>query len=225
MKSASYNTNPEIAKSALHIYRDSPLSVRLMAGARTYICPVQPLIDEVPQKAIVFDIGCGNGLFLSVLVDRGKIEGGLGVDSNKMVVESAKKIMSRLLAEKHSNAKINFIAVNKASEWPEALFSCVSMIDVIHHIPPALQEEFFFEAARRVAPGGMLLYKDMCARPLWKALANRLHDLILARQWIHYVPVDRIKKWAYSCGLQIERETSYSILSYGHEKLVFKRKA
>lgn len=61
------------------------------------------------------------------------------------------------------------------------------MIDVLHHINPRQQQNVVKEAVSRVAPGGLFLCKDIDVRPRWRNLANRLHDLILARKWINNV--------------------------------------
>src|SRR6266576_3469231 len=77
-----------------------------------------------------------------------------------------------------------------------ALPATVSMIDVMHHVPPSFQKEFLLTACRHVRPSGLLIYKDMCRRPRWRAAANRLHDLVLARQWINYLPISQVELWA-----------------------------
>jgi SAM-dependent methyltransferase len=67
-------------------------------------------------------------------------------------------------------------------ELPRGPFDVGSLIDVMHHVPPVEQQGLFAGAAKRVRPGGVF-YKDMRVKPRWKAWANRLHDLALARQW------------------------------------------
>jgi hypothetical protein len=69
----------------------------------------------------------------------------------------------------------------------------------------------------------MLLYKDMCDAPAWRAGLNRLHDLVIARQWINYVPVEDADRWATDCGLAIERTEWIAMLWYGHELRVYRR--
>jgi len=101
----------------------------------------------------------------------------------------------------------------------------VSLIDVPHHVPPAGQRECFLTAAARLGPGGVLIYKDMARRPVWRALANRLHDLVLARQWIHYVPVERVEGWAAEAGLGLTRAARFNRLWYAHELRVFRSPA
>ncbi len=217
-------TEKNIDETVSDIYRHSPLAVRLFAFARIRACPMLPLLAEVPPKATVLDIGCGNGLFLLLLAASGKAAKGIGIDCKKKLMEEARGINNRFSSQKHNMMPVDFITVRTPQDWPVMEFSCVSMIDVMHHIPSEKQRSFFFEAARRVGPGGVLLYKDMCVRPLWRTLINRMHDFVLARQWIHYVSADKIKNWAKACGLELEKETHYSKFVSGHEKLVFKRK-
>ncbi|OUC11635.1 MAG: hypothetical protein B0A82_25850 [Alkalinema sp. CACIAM 70d] len=214
-------SNWEIAASAWKTYRKAPLLTRLLSSARTYICPMQSLLVEVPQGATVFDIGCGSGLFLSLLVAYNVIDYAVGTDVNAKALKSATIAISRQLQLSEMN--VEFIRIENYRQWPVALFSVVSMIDVMHHIPPSHQKAFFEAAVQRVQPGGRLLYKDMCKRPLWRAIANRIHDLLLARQWIHYVPLATIKEWSQECGLELETESHYSRYVYGHEKLVFRK--
>lgn len=214
-------TDSEISKLAWYAYQDAPSSIRLLASARTYICPMQPLLREVPPDSSLFDIGCGSGLFLSLLVASGQLTKAVGSDPNSKALNCAKGATERIANE--PNISIDFVQSTTPQTWPDGSFSVVSMIDVMHHIPPQQQQAFFEEAVQKVSTGGRLLYKDMCKRPFWKATANRLHDLVLARQWIHYVPISTIKKWGANCGLQLENEMYYSRFVYGHEMLVFKK--
>jgi 2-polyprenyl-3-methyl-5-hydroxy-6-metoxy-1,4-benzoquinol methylase len=76
------------------------------------------------------------------------------------------------------------------SAWPPGTFDVVSLIDVIHHIQSKDQTTVLVNAIEHVADGGILLYKDMASRPLWRAWANRLHDLISAGDWINYLELN-----------------------------------
>ena len=212
----------EIAQLAWSSYRDSPVSIRLLASLRTYICPMQPLLNTVPNNATVFDIGCGSGLFLFLLVAHKQVVEAIGTDLNVKALQSAKAAITQLTAN-NPKTTVNFIKTNDTNEWPETCFSVVSMIDVMHHISPKEQRAVFEKATQRICPGGYLLYKDMCQKPFWKASANRLHDLILAGQWINYVPIEKIKKWGCSLGLELVEESYYSRFFYGHEQLLFKK--
>lgn len=216
-------TDGEISRLAWHIYQDATPSVRLLAAGRNYICPMQPILEEVPPQATVFDIGCGSGLFLSLLVAQDQCSQIVGCDPNPQALACAKKVATRLLQEQGRSIPTIFLESITPVTWPKTKFSVVTMIDVMHHISPQQQQTFFIEAVEGVAEDGILIYKDMCDSPLWKAAANRLHDLVLARQWINYVPLEQVKQWGKECGLELQKEYFYGRFVYGHEKLIFKK--
>jgi 2-polyprenyl-3-methyl-5-hydroxy-6-metoxy-1,4-benzoquinol methylase len=166
------------------------------------------------------DVGCGSGLFLGLLRYFGYDVNGLGFDSSRPAIQCA-----QAMARRHGGGAIRFQRVPAGDPWPAGAFDVVSLIDVMHHIPPAYQESAFRAAHERVAPGGILLYKDMSDRPLHLATANRLHDLVIAREWIHYVPIATVDRWATSLGMTIEHPSSHRLLWYQHDLRVFGMRA
>jgi len=149
-------TDKEISQLAWFAYQDAPMSVRLLSSLRTYICPMQPLITQVPRDATIFDIGCGSGLFLSLLLARGQSIKGIGCEPNRQAIASAQKASKRLLdrVDREQNPMtVDFIESTTPQDWPQDTFSVVSLIDVMHHIPPQQQQAFFEAAVRRVRRG------------------------------------------------------------------------
>jgi hypothetical protein len=118
---------------------------------------------------------------------------------------------------------INFECLDATASWPSGEFDLISFIDVIHHIPPNEQRRVFAQASARVARGKWLLYKDMSERPLWRATANRLHDLVVARQWIHYAALDNVLKWGSENGLIVKNKYNINMIWYHHELVSFQR--
>jgi hypothetical protein len=90
-------------------------------------------------------------------------------------------------------------------------------------VPKVGQRALFHEAASRVRTGGTLIYKDMCEKPLLFAWANRLHDLVIARQWIHYLSATSVCDWSRQEGFQLVESRDIRMLWYGHELRVFRR--
>ena len=120
-------------------------------------------------------------------------------------------------------SKLRFEHLAVEDRWPGGAFDVVLLVDVLHHIPPAAQRDVFRMAAEKVAPGGRLIYKDMAARPRWRAAMNRLHDLVMARQWIHYVPIQSVEQRGAAEQMQLTHAQDVNMLWYRHELRVFTR--
>jgi hypothetical protein len=54
-------------------------------------------------------------------------------------------------------------------------------------------------------------------------MANRLHDLLLAHQCIHYAPIAEVKRWATEAGLELIEARTINRLWYSHELCVFRK--
>lgn len=207
-------TLAELARRARELFRTAPWTVRLIQPLRVRICPLEVLLAAVPERATVLDIGCGAGLLLGLLAPR--ITAGVGVDTSATAITTAQ----RMTLPTEQAARLSF-----ALAWPSATFSVVALIDVLHHVAVERQRELVEAAAARVAPSGILLFKDIPPRPRWRALMNRLHDLVLARQWVHHRSGDAVARWLVEAGLQIERRARYDRWWYAHELIIARRVA
>lgn len=87
----------------------------------------------------------------------------------------------------------------------------------MHHVKPDVQQKVIQLAARHVVPGGILIYKDLVTHPIWRALANRMHDLVVVQELIHYTALSKIKLWASQCGFEEIKTDNCNKLRYGHE--------
>ena len=193
------------------------ISTRFLIVFRPFICPFPEMLGVALSEQDVFDIGCGNGFWLYLIYLYRKPKSLTGVDVSDKKLSSASRALSCL------GIKNLLVSAVDPSMWPTSSFGVVSMIDVLHHIPPADQEIFFRAAANKVSRGGTLIYKDMCTHPTCKAFANKLHDLILARQWVHHVDVKKVESWAASAGLTLDKKMDKTTYWYGHELRCFSR--
>ena len=213
------NQRSELAKISRAIYCGRPYVLNAFQHWRPFICPFDELIKHVPQGSRVLDIGCGGGLFLALLAATGRIREGVGFDFSERAIAAGRRMNKRLGADNPVSLDFQLKTVN--DPWPEGLFDVVSLVDVVHHVPPHSQSAVIQRALSKLSPGGRFVYKDMCRKPLWRNASNRLHDLVLARQWIYYFPVEQVEHLATAHGLRLIESKDITILWYGHELRVF----
>ncbi len=183
-----------------------------MQRHRPAICPFELVVDAIPVGSQVLDIGCGSGLLLGVLAAMDRVVGGTGVDTSTAAISAAETMSQRLGAE--AQQRLRFEVRGEAETRDRA--DVVTMIDVMHHIPIPIQRDAFARAAAQARPGGLFVYKDIGAHPRWRAAANRLHDAVMARQIVHYVPDAVVREWAASLGLTELHWSHHPRLWYEH---------
>lgn len=194
---------------------------RLKARLRPFTCPFEVLIDFVPDNSRVLDIGCGAGYFLAMLAAFRQGISGVGFDINPLAVEEAKTLAGRLATSGFAS-DLSFFTVSDFDGWPSSTFDVVTVIDAVHHVSPLIQTEFLLQAAARVRPGGLLVYKDMCIRPLWRRAANRLHDIVLSGDWVHEIAPEAVESLIADAGFECARRSRINRFCYGHDVRLFR---
>lgn len=212
-----------LSRAARAMWTDGPLIPRRMQHFRPYICPFDKLLVHVEPGSRVLDVGCGRGLFLGLLHHAGLLSGdagapSVGFDLSREALAGAKRMARRA----GMTPTVRFEHGDATHGWPSGAFDLVSIVDVMHHLPAVARRSVVQHGAERLRPGGVLLYKDMTPRS-WRALANTMHDLAVARQWVTYTPMAVVEHWARESGLILEHAESFQRLWYGHELRVFRR--
>ncbi len=220
MKVAFEQPPGELSAEAKRLYRDGPWLRRQFQVWRPYICPHHLLIAEVPPDATVLDVGCGSGLLLGLLATSGRLRSGHGFDASVEAIQLATAMRGRL---GEASASLTFEHRNVTDPWPKVDYDSVALIDVMHHVSPEHHQEVSRLACAHVRKGGVLLYKVMVRRPWSQAWGNRLHDLVLSHQWIHYLPIENVRSWISDYGFREERHVRTRQFWYGHELSFFRR--
>jgi 2-polyprenyl-3-methyl-5-hydroxy-6-metoxy-1,4-benzoquinol methylase len=215
-------TPAELSATARRAYARAPLLLRLLQRYRPFICPFEHLLALVPPNSRLLDVGCGGGLLLTLLAASGRVESAVGFDSSAPAISTARAAAEALGP---AGNRLTFHHHDARAPWPAdpPLFDAVTIIDVMHHVPPHAHAGLISTAAARLKNGGRLIYKDMARRPLWRALANRAHDLLMARQWINYAPIEHVEAWARDAGLTCSHRATHNRFWYGHELRVFEK--
>lgn len=108
----------------------------------------------------LLDIGCGLGLLGQYLREAGVRAPYVGVDPDGAKIEEARA------AAMAGALDIDFATIDAASLPP--FEGDVVLIDVLHYLPEARQQQALANAAARVAPGGMLLIRNVLRDASWR---------------------------------------------------------
>jgi 2-polyprenyl-3-methyl-5-hydroxy-6-metoxy-1,4-benzoquinol methylase len=156
---------------------------------------------------------------LLLLAKHRAISAGLGFDVSHSAIESARDATRRARLED----RLQFERRRIEDGLPNYEADVLTVVDVLHHVPPASQRVFVQTLFARVPTGGRLIIKDMAPKPAWRAAANRAHDLLMARQWVHHIDATSVIDWARETDLRVVDHTSSTRLWYGHWSVTFVR--
>ncbi|WP_019401807.1 MULTISPECIES: bifunctional 2-polyprenyl-6-hydroxyphenol methylase/3-demethylubiquinol 3-O-methyltransferase UbiG [unclassified Chelatococcus] len=203
------------------LYEDAPKPLRLLSAARPYVCPYDRIVPFVPQGARVLDVGCGTGALLALLVAIERIAEGVGCDVSAPALSFARGAAGRLAG----GERLRFDHIETIDGVVDAPFDVVVMVDVLHHVPEAERQKVVAAAARRTAPGGVFIYKDMTDEPGGRRLAHTIDDLIFSHELVRQVSPEAVEHWAAGEGLELVASEYLPRLVYGHVLRVFRKPA
>ncbi len=163
---------------------------KLKIAYRPLICPFDDLLELLPEKASVFDIGCGSGMFLS-LVNQFKSPQKLGgIEISKQLIENAKAVLGE-------NKEVEiYLDVFDGKKIPNEIssYKYIFMIDVFHHIPKQNQLDFLSQLFEKMGKDSILVLKDIEGGSIFKYW-NKFHDLLLAGEIGNEISSKKLKKF------------------------------
>ncbi len=128
----------------------------------------------LPDVGRILDVGCGFGLFAAYF---GQMHPGrqiVGIDPNARRVELARHVAGALGLARHK-----FHAGDVRTATLERTFDAAYVLDVMHHIPRADQFPVLMRLHGLLAPGGVLLIKDITTEPPFGLLFTRVLDRLM----------------------------------------------
>jgi 2-polyprenyl-3-methyl-5-hydroxy-6-metoxy-1,4-benzoquinol methylase len=191
------------ARAALRAYRAAPPGDRLHVLIRWASCPFPPVVEVLPSEGRVLEVGCGHGLFSGYLAQRspGLHVHGVDIDADKIAVAAA--------SEPSAGGRLDF-AVGDSGSVPDGPWDAVVLVDVLYLLDEAAQRALLESCAAVLAPGGVLVIKDMATRPRWKARWNALQEALSVRvlkitegspEFVFTDPEERAR-WLVDAGLR-----------------------
>ncbi len=184
---------------------------------RPYICPFDDILNSLPNNLSLFDVGCGSGSFLSIINEFKSPTKLAGVEISNDLVENAKSLF------KSKNIQTDIYKYD-GTNIPEQLneYDYVSMIDVFHHIPPAVQDAFMLQLFQKMKSNSTLIFKDIDKSSIF-VLFNKLHDLLLSSEIGNEISVKRATDLLKKAGFTIESVSTRQMLVYPHYTIIAKK--
>ena len=193
---------------------DDPI-VRAYCWARFGILR-QRFLDEIgqylPDDGPVLDIGCGFGLFSLYYAATASRRFVRGLDVNGRRIALARRAAARLglhnVAYEQSDAR-DFKGDGEVS--------AAYMLDIVHHVPPATVPPLLAQLRRCLAPGRLLLVKDVDTRPAPKRWFTWALDRVMAPGTpVRYWSAEELTAALERAGFGVRRHLMVDLLPYPH---------
>src|SRR5438552_14131994 len=203
----------ETVRSIIRAY-DDPV-VRAYCWLRFGILR-QRFLDEIgqylPEHGPVLDVGCGFGLFSLYYAATAPRRFVRGLDMNGRRIALARRAAARLGLDNVTYAEGDARDFKGDSEVTAAY-----MLDIVHHIAPAAVGPLLRQLRRSLAPGGVLLVKDVDTRPAAKRWFTWALDKAMApRTPVHYWSAARLAGALEASGFRVRRHLMVDVLPYPH---------
>lgn len=208
------------------LFAGAPAAVQAHVRVRWLTCPVRAVVAKVPTQGRILEVGCGYGLFsLEMAIGSpGRSVVGVDIDTHKVVhAQRAGKIAVK------RGAQVSF-ELSPPGEVPEGLWDAVVVIDVLYLLDAEEQEGLLRTCAGALAPGGVLVVKEMAPEPRWKARWNRIQETasvkvlgITAGSDFAFLPPSTLGGWMEEEGLRVSHERLDRRYPHPHHLVVGRR--
>jgi len=159
-------------QDVVRLYPRASLWIKAYCALRFMICPFGRLEAVVPKSGRIVSVGDGYGLFANLLAIRSPLQQVIGCD-----IDAARmKIACSSIGDR---TNISFFVSDEVPILPPC--DAITMIDLLHHVPPSSGIEVLKETRRKLRPGGYLIIKDVDTLTRGKYLWKYAHDWLATR--------------------------------------------
>jgi SAM-dependent methyltransferase len=128
-------------------------------------------------KSRVLEVGCGFGLFGCYFAARDPRVHWHGLDLSPGRIDMARRAARQLGLPNATFA----VADARETLALDDSFDAFVMMDLLHHIPDQSKLQLLDAVLSRLAPGGVLIIKDVTRRPRWRLAFTWLLDVLMTR--------------------------------------------
>lgn len=189
-------------------------------GGDPVYAAVAGLLTAAPALPLL-DIGCGMGLLGQYLHGCGLLHGYLGIDFD------ARRIAAGRAAGAVLDPPLE-LRLDEAAQLPDCR-GHVAMLDMLHYLPAPAQPALLGEAAARLAPGGLLLIRNVLRAANWRFHVTRAEECFLRASGRmrtgaqHYPDAGEIRTPLEASGLAVTIRPLYGRTPFNSHLVVARR--
>ncbi|KAB8028008.1 class I SAM-dependent methyltransferase [Fluviispira multicolorata] len=186
---------------------------KLKINFRPYICPFQKILNLIDNNSKVFEIGCGMGLFMALVLKFKNPKEIFGIEISPRLVNSARTYISSLNLNKSFQ-----VEMYDGGDFPECIknFSTIVMIDVFHHIEKNKGEKFLENIYNSMSSGSTLMLKDIDAADRFFLIFNKIHDLIISKEIGNEISLNNAEYLIIKSGFKVKKKLKIRTYLYSH---------
>ncbi|MCU0309821.1 MAG: class I SAM-dependent methyltransferase [Acidimicrobiales bacterium] len=166
------------ARRTLSLYDDAPRGDRLHTRLRWWSAPFADLELEVPLAGSILEVGCGHGLFSCYLAVAGRARTVLGIDVDAGKIAVADAAAAHLAPDE---ADVRFAVVGDSLPRIEGGWRSIVIADVLYLLGAEGRRRLLDDCVDVLAPGGLLVVKEIDRYPVWKARLATVQELAATR--------------------------------------------
>lgn len=205
-------------KAVVALYPNLSRLQKVYFFLRFLVCPFSQIESFVPKKGLVIDVGCGYGIFSNLMALRSDKRQVWGCDIEEDRIEA-----SGTAAMRQKNVSFS-VATVKTLKLPKC--DVVTMVDLLHHVHPELQESIIKESFSKLKDGGTLVIKDIDTKPFFKYAFNYVHDFVMTRgEPLYFAGQKGLSKQLERIGFDVTVHRLKTTAPYSHILLMCRKRA
>jgi SAM-dependent methyltransferase len=178
---------------------------------RTKLLSVMDLL--LPDEGRILDVGCGFGLFAAYFGQTHPTRHIVGIDPNSRRIDLARGVAVRLGLDSH-----RFVVGDVRDAKLDGPFEAAYVLDVMHHLPLADQKPTLERLRAALAPGGVLLVKDITTEPRFGLRFTEALDRLMVgfREPLSYRHHHEWRAMLVGLGFRVRMVRVPDVLPYPH---------